>query len=133
MKIAGAILAALFVLAVIGHMLFAPTPATDTASTTPAGSTRAVNGGVVLRSLMRDPSSFQMTQLLVMHDGATACYSYRSRNGFNGYVDGFAVLTPADKVITDEGDGFESAWTQYCRHKKGADIVDTFNALKVKP
>jgi hypothetical protein len=44
---------------------------------------RAATGAKILKSSMRNPDSFKLSEVLVMSDGSV-CYEYRAQNGFGG-------------------------------------------------
>lgn len=75
---------------------------------------RAVTGAKALRGMMRDPDSFRLTSVHVIAEdqksSGAACYEYRSRNGFGGYTQGQAVLTPKGKLFADNA----AVWNAHC-------------------
>lgn len=50
-------------------------------------TTVAVTGAMMIRHSMRNPHTFELTQVLRMGDGAL-CYTYRAQNGFGGHGPG---------------------------------------------
>jgi hypothetical protein len=76
-----------------------------------------------LRSAMKDPSSFKISQALRMGDG-TLCLIYRATNSFNATIPGEAVITEKTLVTSDDESHFASSWNSHCAHKSGKDIKD---------
>ena len=131
-KFVGWCILILVVTGVVGSMLGSgtnvasnPAPA-STPTPTPAQQKDDINfkrAAVVaqkLRSNMRNPDSFKLTEVLIMPSGAV-CYSYRSQNGFGGMNQEQAVLSSKDRLTMSESDGFETAWNRECAHKTGED------------
>jgi hypothetical protein len=79
----------------------------------------------VLRSAMRNPASFELSQVLVMQDNSI-CFSYRAQNGFGGTNVGSAVVSPdREKFRTSEQEGFLSLLNRDC--KNGVGVDETLN------
>lgn len=81
---------------------------------------RSVAGAKQLRSSMRNPDSFKLSEAIVMDDGGV-CYHYRAQNGFGGMNIGEAVLAPNDQFKSTDSPGFEKLWNKECSHKTGKD------------
>jgi hypothetical protein len=85
----------------------------------------ALVGAGMLKKGMRDPDSFKLRQVLVMDKTNAVCYDYNARNGFGGYNQGQAVLSPDLKTFkTSEQDGFRKAWKEWCGDKQGTDVTN---------
>ena len=114
----------ILVVAIIG-VSHSGKPATETTAETQSTDEapdpnllRAVVGAASLRSAMRNPSSFQLSSVLIMSD-KTVCYQYRAQNGFGGMNIEYAILTPnATNLSTDAG-----LWNRKCARKQGEDIT----------
>ena len=73
-----------------------------------------------LMDSMRNPSSFKLSNVLFMEDGAV-CYEYRAQNGFGGMNVGSAVLSPRGTIKTNEMEGYRTLWNLECANKSGYD------------
>jgi hypothetical protein len=82
--------------------------------------TRAAVGAKQLRSSMRNPDSFKLSEVLLMGDGAV-CYEYRAQNGFGGLNVGQAVLSPKGQFKVSDSSGFTRLWNKECAGKTGTD------------
>jgi hypothetical protein len=87
---------------------------------------RSVAGARQLRSSMRNPDSFKLSQALVMSNGAV-CYTYRAQNGFGGMNVGYAVLASNDRFKSSDSPGHETLWNKECGNKSGTDDAETVN------
>jgi hypothetical protein len=87
---------------------------------------RSVAGAKQLRSSMRNPDSFKLSEAIVMNDGAV-CYTYRAQNGFGGLNVGDAVLAPNGKFKSNDSPGYVTLWNKECANKTGTDDADTVN------
>jgi hypothetical protein len=87
---------------------------------------RAVAGAKQLRSSMRNPDSFKLSDSIVMADGAV-CYTYRAQNGFGGLNVGNAVLAPNGKFKSSDSPGYATMWNKECGGKTGTDDADIVN------
>jgi hypothetical protein len=83
----------------------------------------AAAGAKNIRNAMRNPDSFKLAQVLMMHDGAV-CYEFRSQNGFGGMNVGHAVLSPSGQLRTNETSGFGALWNKECADKTGIDETE---------
>ena len=83
--------------------------------------TLAANGAAALRDRMRDPDSFKVTSALVLSDD-TVCYEYRSRNGFGGMNDGYAVLIKS-LLASQPGAALDGFWELDLRGQDGNGTV----------
>jgi hypothetical protein len=81
---------------------------------------RAVGRAKQLKSTMRNPDSFKLSNALFMDDGAV-CFEYRAQNGFGGMNVGRAVLTAKGMLKTNEMDGGTKLWNHECANKSGYD------------
>jgi hypothetical protein len=79
----------------------------------------------LLKKAMRNPDSFKVSSALVMETD-TACYEYRSQNGFGGMDVGRAVLTK-NAFKTNENSGFTTLWNKECAHKIGEELASEVN------
>ncbi len=95
-----------------------PSPADD------AQFAHAAAGAKMLHDAARNPDSFKLVQVLTMSDG-TACYTYRAQNGFGGMNVGYALLSSANDLKTDDMRGFHALWDKVCAHKSGTDRTQT--------
>jgi hypothetical protein len=74
---------------------------------------RAKIAAFLLKKTMRDPESFTLESILVMHSGSV-CIDYRARNGFNGMNKESAVFLAKGGLKVPSSDGFASAWNRSC-------------------
>jgi hypothetical protein len=81
---------------------------------------RAAQGASSLKKAMRNPASFDLSQVLAMKDGAV-CYEYRAQNGFGGFNVERAVLSPKGKFKGSDDEGFAGLWNRECAGKTGDD------------
>jgi len=85
----------------------------------------ALVGAGLLKKGMRDPDSFKLRQVLVMNQTNAVCYDYSAKNGFGGYNQGQAVLSPDLKNFkTSEQAGFRQLWNKWCAEKQGTDVTN---------
>jgi hypothetical protein len=89
---------------------------------------RVVAGAKQLRSSMRNPDSFKLSDSIVMADGAV-CYTYRAQNGFGGLNVGNAVLAPNGKFKSSDSPGYATLWNKECGNKTGTDDADLVNVV----
>ncbi len=79
-------------------------------------------GAMTLRKAMRNPDSFQLSQVLLMPDGAV-CYDYRAQNGFGGMNREYAVLTASGRLTANEN----GPWNRECANKTGEEGTAAMN------
>ncbi len=79
-------------------------------------------GAMTLRKAMRNPDSFQLSQVLLMPDGSV-CYDYRAQNGFGGMNREYAVLRASGQLTANEN----GLWNRECAHKTGEDGTAAIN------
>lgn len=86
--------------------------------------TRAVMGARSIKAALRDPPSFELTQVLAIDKTGAVCYMYRAKNGFGGYNREMAVLEKGASGLRSTGmKGFESTWNRACGSKSGDDLT----------
>jgi hypothetical protein len=73
----------------------------------------AHRGLATLKSMMRNSDSFVLESALIMSDGQTVCYTYRSENGFGGMNRENAVLSAGTLRISRDD------WDRLCAGKSG--------------
>jgi hypothetical protein len=71
---------------------------------------------------MRNPDSFKLEEVTIMKNGS-ACYEFRSQNGFGGMNRIRGVLY-GDDIKTSEMQGFSKKWNKECAGKEGDDATD---------
>jgi hypothetical protein len=79
-----------------------------------------------LKASARNPASFSLVSADVMDD-SSACVYFRAQNAFGGIDKVFAVLTPKEKIVTSEDDGFWSVWNKHCKDKIGRPVGAAIN------
>lgn len=81
----------------------------------------------LLKKSAKDPSSFEITSLLLM-DSGSACVEYNARNSFNAKVQGRAVQTPDLKIFISEQDSlFPKMWNKHCGGQSGVERAKSAN------
>jgi hypothetical protein len=74
----------------------------------------ATNFTSYVKDMMKDPKSFDVVELRVSNLGAI-CLTYRAKNSFNAYLQGYAVKTPDGKIQIDGVKGTEKyLWAGNC-------------------
>jgi hypothetical protein len=86
----------------------------------------AVAAARQLRSSMKDPEAFVLTDAALLPSGA-ACYSYRAKNSFGATLPSAAMLHTNGKLLLQERDGnaFVAAWNKECA-KAGGEKITSF-------
>lgn len=87
---------------------------------------RAVLAARQLKSAMRNPDSFKLSEALIMENGSV-CFTYRAQNGFGGMNLGNAVVTARGDFRSDESSGFTRLWNKECANKVGYDKTRVVN------
>jgi hypothetical protein len=89
--------------------------------------TAAAHALPLLRSMLRNPKSFELAAVGSPADGV-ACYEYRAQNGFGGLSVEHAVLVNHTMSI-ESSDGFPATWRKYCG-KPVADITQDVKRIQ---
>lgn len=88
------------------------------------GPMRAEIGAQIIRDSMRDPDSFRLITAQVINDSGSVCYTYRSKNGFGGYVSGLAVFPASSPIpMLSNEQGFHDIWQKECFLKPSKDYA----------
>lgn len=80
----------------------------------------AVEGAKTIKSMMKNPSSFQLESMSMM-SAVVVCYVYSSKNG-SGWTDTGAAILVKNKLKTNDMLGFDQQWQEECQGKKGKDL-----------
>ena len=81
----------------------------------------------IVKRMMKDPQSFEVVELRISNIGAI-CLTYRAKNSFNAYLQGYAVKTIDGKIQVDGVSGTEKfLWAGYCADGNGR-TVKVFNS-----
>lgn len=80
---------------------------------------KAVSFASTVKSMMKDPQSFDVVELRVSNLGAV-CLTYRAKNSFNAYLQGKAVKAPDGNVQIDGiSESEKHLWAAYCSNGGG--------------
>lgn len=76
-----------------------------------------------VKNIMKDPNSFEVIQLRLDNIG-TICLTFRAKNSFNAFIQGYAVKTTDGKTQIDGVSGTEKhLWTGYCSRGDGRTVT----------
>ena len=94
---------------------------------------QAIQGARHVRDYMKDPESFRVNLVTVVQDKKgrnRVCIALRSKNGFGGYVDGFAVYHPESDKAWDGRANYESECMNGVFNQTLKTGVDATDAVK---
>jgi len=81
----------------------------------------AVEGAKTIKSTMKNPNSFKLESMNMMSP-VVVCYVYSSKNE-SGWQDTGAAVLVANRIKTNDMQGFDQQWQEECHGKKGKDLI----------
>lgn len=76
-----------------------------------------------VKNMMKDPKSFEVIELRISNLG-TLCLTYRAKNSFNAFLQGYAVKTTDGKIQIDGiGGTAKHLWAGYCSNGGGRTVT----------
>ena len=89
---------------------------------------RAVIAAKTVKRSTKNPASFELTGAVRTDKGAI-CIEYSGTNSFNATVPGYAVLTPDNKLSSNDNAGGNAAWNKHCARQRGENMTHIKYAL----